>query len=154
MRSVDQKCNMMSMKPKYIPSRDLPVFRSERVQRRLFGAIVLRTAVPGIFVGAMAFNVAQGVIAMLSPKRELYSAPVVIGAALVGLLVFILVGMIGFGLFVRWLVRYRTARRGREVALRQVLKPNDNRPSAWRRMWLTFYGVRREEINMAQRLWR
>jgi len=48
---------------------------------------------------------------------------------------------VGHVLFVRWLIRYRSHRRGRPVAMRLVLGPSDREPSRWRRLWLSVYGV-------------
>lgn len=52
---------------------------------------------------------------------------------------------VGHVLFVRWLVRYRTRRRGRPAAVRCVLCPSDGEPSRWRRLWLAAYGVTDED---------
>lgn len=59
-----------------------------------------------------------------------------------------------FVVFVRWLIRYRTGRRGRIVALRDVLKPTDRSPSWIRRFSLRLYGLTQEDINQIPNLWR
>lgn len=59
----------------------------------------------------------------------------------VSCLVFAVAMTVGHVLFVRWLIRYRTRRRGCPVAMRLVLSPSDRSPSRRRRLWLSAYGV-------------
>lgn len=52
---------------------------------------------------------------------------------------------VGHVLFVRWLIRYRTGRRGRSLAVRCVLCPSDREPSRGRLFWLAAYGITTED---------
>jgi hypothetical protein len=67
-------------------------------------------------------------------------------------------GTVGMALgnlfFFRWLLRYRTARRGRRVGLRDVMRPSDGHASPMRRLWLKLIGVTAMDIGDVHLLWR
>jgi len=49
--------------------------------------------------------------------------------------------LIAYALFIRWLLRYRSDRHGRAVALGDVLRASDVTPSFRRRVALWMYGI-------------
>jgi hypothetical protein len=69
-------------------------------------------------------------------------------------LVFAAAMAVGHVQLVRWLINHRTARRGRLVAMRDVLRPSDAHPSRWRRWWLSRYGVTTADLELIPLLWR
>ena len=68
--------------------------------------------------------------------------------------IYVVTALAALVLTIRWLLRYRTGRRGRRVALRNVLRPGDAAPTWRRRMMLMLYGVNRTDLAMAATLWR
>jgi hypothetical protein len=57
-------------------------------------------------------------------------------------------------LMFRRLLKYRTIRRGRAAALRNVLRPSDDQPSGLRRLLLASYGIAPSEWAWSRSLWR
>ena len=129
--------------PRYRRTRDLSRKQQVRLHRVLSRPLHHRVIAPAVSFSAVCFG--MGLLA---------SSNVWIASALYGV-IGATIGMTVANLFFfRWILRYRTARRGRRVALRDVMRPSDAHPSRVRRLWLQLIGVTSEDIATLPMLWR
>jgi hypothetical protein len=114
----------------------------------------LRSFLPSLVVW-WAFIAIEMVIARTAvPGIDLNGGPFILIAYPISGLAFTAAMAVTHFMLVRWLLRYRTARRGRDIALRAVLRPTDDRPSRLRRFRLALYGVSEEDLQLSPSLWR
>lgn len=120
----------------------------------LIGPLVLRSFLPAFAVWWLFILVGLGITRAVRPEIDTDGWPFIVAFYPITCLVFALVMTVGQVLLIRWLIRYRTERRGRVVALRGVLRPTDVQPSMWRRFWLGLYGVTPDDLGLLPSLWR
>jgi hypothetical protein len=116
-----------------------------RLTRVLIGPLATRVFLPAI---AVWWGFILAVLLVTHDRRpdiDTNGWPFLAVVFPISCLVFAGAMTVGHVLFVRWLIRYRTARRGRPVAVRCVLDPTDVESSRWRRFWLAAYGVTAED---------
>ena len=142
------------MLPKYRRMKDLTQRQRQRAVRILIGALVLRSILQSLAVWIGFFYVEMEVAKVTRPNVDVngwrffwiaYPVSCIVGCAAMAFT---------HVLLIRWLLRFRTARRGRAVALRNVLRPTDHRASRLRRWRLALYGVANEELVMSPSVWR
>lgn len=115
---------------------------------------VVRSVLPSFAVWFGFIGTEMVFAKALMPGIDLDGWPFIAVAFPVSCLVFAGAMEITHVMLVRWLLRYRTARRGRVVALRDVLRPTDDRPSTLRRWRLSSYGITEDELALSPSLWR
>jgi len=142
------------MRPRYRRAKDLTPRQRQRVAGVLVGALVVRSLLPSFAVWFGFIGIEMVIAKALVQGIDLNGWPFICVAYPISWLVFAGAMSVTHVLLIRWLLRYRTARRGRVVALRDVLRPTDNRPSAWRRWRLMLYGVAETEFELSPSLWR
>lgn len=142
------------MRPRYRRAKNLTPRQRQRVGRVLDGALVVRSFLPSFAIWFGFIGIQMVIAKAVAPGIDLNGWPFICVAYPVSCLVFAGAMAVTHVLLIRWLLRYRTARRGRVVALRDVLRPTDDRPSAWRRWRLLSYGVAEKEFELSPSLWR
>jgi hypothetical protein len=120
----------------------------------LSGPMLLRSFLPAFAVWWLFIGVGLGITHAARPDIDTNGWPFIVTFFPVSCVVFALAMMVGHVLLIRWLIRHRSTRRGRVVALRGVLRPTDAQPSAWRRFWLSLYGVTAGDLGLLPSLWR
>ncbi len=128
------------MRRKYLQLSDL----SPDQRRRLFRvvAVPLKRIVLSAMLVWLGFILAVlGFTRAWRPDIDTNGLPFGLAVFPVSCLVCAGAATVGHVLWVRWLIRYRSRRRGRPDAMRWFLRPSDREPSRWRRLWLALYGV-------------
>jgi hypothetical protein len=142
------------MPPRYRRAKDLTPRQRQRVGKVLVGALVLRSFLPSFGIWFGCIGIEMVIAKALVPGVDLNGWPFILIAYPISCVVFTVAMAVTHVLLIRWLLRYRTARRGRVVALRDVLRPTDDRPTALRRWRLLSYGVAETEFELSPSLWR
>jgi hypothetical protein len=142
------------MRPKYRRVKDLTPRQRQRIERVIIGVLVLRVFLPTGVIWFGFIGIEMATAKAMVPDVDTNGWRFISVAYPISCLVFVTAMAVTHVLFVRWLLRYRTARRGRVVALRDALRPGDDQPSAWRRWLLLSYGVAEQELQLAPSLWR
>jgi hypothetical protein len=129
------------MRHRFLLSGDLAPQQRRRLDRVLIGPLAARVLLPAVAVWWGFILTVLLVTRDRRPDIDTNGWPFILAVFPVSCLVFVSAMTVGHVLFVRWLIRYRTGRRGRAVAVRCVLCPSDREPSRWRRLWLSACGV-------------
>ena len=141
------------MPPRYHSARELNSHQRRRVMRVLSGPIVVRSFLPAFGVW-WAFIITGLVITHWAhPEIDTNGWMFIAAFFPTSCLVLAAAMAVGHVRLIRWLINYRTARRGRLVAMRDVLCPSDTQPSRWRRWWLSWYGITRADLELIPSLW-
>jgi hypothetical protein len=123
---------------------------SSRRRQRLAGVLAIplffRAGLPALLAAYAIVGVIFLTTRLLFPTVDTNSWPFIVPTVIV----MFATGICAFGfthvLFVRWLLRYRTGRHGRSVALGDVLRASDAAPSCRRRLLLRAYGISIAEL--------
>jgi hypothetical protein len=142
------------MRPRYRRAKDFTPRQRQRVVKVLVGLLVVRSLMPSFAVWFGFMGIEMLIAKAMIPGIDLNGWPFIVVAYPISCLVFAGAMAVTHVLLIRWLLRYRTVRRGRVVALRIVLRPTDDRPSVWRRWRLLSYGVFEKEFELSPSLWR
>lgn len=112
----------------------------------------MRSILPSIAIW-WAFILLELLVArVLWPGIDTNGWPFILVAFPISGVVLAMAGAVTHVFLIRWLLRYRTRRKGRPVALRSVLGPTDGNPSRLRRWKLAMYGVSRHEQELLRSL--
>jgi hypothetical protein len=128
------------MRKKFLRPSDL----SAEQRRHLFRVLarpLIRILYSAMFVWAGFILAVLVFTRAWRPDIDTNGLPFILAVFPVSCLVCAGAATVGHVLFVRWLIRYRSRRRGRPAAMRWFLGPSDREPSRWRRLWLAAYGV-------------
>jgi hypothetical protein len=142
------------MPPRYRPTKNLSPVDRQRIMRILVTPLMLRSFLPSFAIWIAFLYAEIGLTKLVFPNVNINGWPFILVAYPVSCLVFAGSMAVTHFMLIRWLLQYRTARRGRAVALRDILRPTDGQPSRLRRWRLTAYGVRPEDLALAASLWR
>jgi hypothetical protein len=143
-----------AMPPRYRHAKDLTPRQRQRVGKILLGPVLFRSFLPSVVIWFTFIAIEIGIAEKAIPGIDLNGWPFILVAYPISCLVFAGAMAVTHVLMIRWLLRYRTGRRGRLVALRDVLRPMDDRSSRWRRRRLSLYGVAKHELELSHSLWR
>ena len=103
--------------------------------------VALRAVLPAFATMLVFILVVLGIVRWRRPHVDVNGWPFITAVMSAAVGVAVAAWAVGHVLLVRWLIRYRSARHGREVAMGDVLRATDLRPSWWRRIELAAYGV-------------
>lgn len=142
------------MKPRYKSNADYTDAQRGRIVRIFALPLLFRVFVPFFVAWLSASLLITYMAKYFYPHIDNGDSFVVIVQYATGGLVAIPVCVACFVSYVRWIIRYRTKRRGRIVALRDVLKPTDRSPSWTRKINLRLYGLTQEDVDQIPNLWR
>ena len=130
------------MRRRWRHSKDRTAARRARVTR-LFVRPLLLCLVPGMLAGLV---VAWLIEVPLNARLKLDGWQFIALIAPATFVCGFAVSMVGFGLYLRRLLRYHTRRRGREHALSEFLRPSDLTPGTWRRLEFAVYGITGDDL--------
>jgi hypothetical protein len=142
------------MRPSYRRAKNLTGRQRQRVGKVLIGPLLLRSFLPSLAVWWAVVMIEMAIAKTAIPGIDLNGWPFILIAYPISGLVFAAAMAVTHVMLIRWLLRYRTARRGRAVALRDVLRPTDDQPSRLRRFRLALYGVSEQDLQLSPSLWR
>ena len=109
--------------------------------RVLATPLILRATLPAFGVMLLFILLALGITKVFWPNIDTNGWPFIAVVMSLACIVCFAAWAVGHVFLVRWLIRYRSARHGREVAMGDVLRASDVQPSRWRRLELGAYGV-------------
>ena len=109
--------------------------------RVLATPLILRTILPAFAVMSLFILVALGVTKAFWPTVDINGWPFIAVVMPLACVVCFAAWAVSHVFLIRWLIRYRSTRHGREVAMGDVLRASDSQPSRWRRLELAAYGV-------------
>ncbi len=142
------------MPPRYRTKKDITEAQRERLVNVCSNMMIMRFLLPTAATWTAVTFGGLGVILLIDPAFDIED-PVFLWIYMpLSILFCAIAGVFFFVLMMRWLVRYRTERRGRDAGLREVLRPTDMRPANWRWVWLRLYGVKRDDLKRVPHLWR
>jgi hypothetical protein len=121
--------------------------------RALGRPLLLRALLPTMGVWWLSILVGLAITRVFWPDIDTNGWPFIVVFFPISCLVCAIAAVVFHVLLVRWLIRYRTSRRGRVVAMRDVLRPSDIQPSKWRLFWLNLYGVTPGDLGLIPSLW-
>jgi hypothetical protein len=124
------------MRPRYRRAKDPTRDQRQRAEKVLIGPLLLRSFLPSLAVCWAFIAIEMAIAKTAIPDIDLNGGPFILIAYPIACLAFVVAMAVTHFMFVRWLLRYRTERRGRVVALRDVLRPTDDQPSRLRRVRL------------------
>jgi hypothetical protein len=142
------------MKPRYWSSGDLTPRERQRLMRIVSPLFIVRVLLPAFVVWWLFILAGLAIARAWRPAVDTNGWPFIVAFFVPSCVVFVVASAFCQVLLIRWLIRYRTTRRGRIVAMRDVLRPSDARLSVWRRFWLYLYGVTAEDLGLLSSLWR
>jgi hypothetical protein len=129
------------MRRRYRFSGKLSAQRRQRVARVLATPVMLRAILPA-FATMLAFIlIVLGVVRSRWPHVDINGWTFITAVMSAATVVCFAAWAVAHVFLVRWLIRYRSARHGREVAMGDVLRTTDVRAPRWRRFELAAYGV-------------
>ena len=129
------------MRRQYRQASKLSSKRRARLVRVLSGPLFIRTLLPPFLVMGVFVIIGLGIARVIWPTLDTNGWPFIIAFLPLVFAVYFGTWAIAHALFIRWLLRYRTARHGRIVALGDILRPSDTNPSLRRRLVLCALGV-------------
>jgi hypothetical protein len=109
--------------------------------RVLATPLILRAVLPALGATLLFILLALGITKAFWPRVDTNGWPFIAVVMPLACVACFAAWAVGHVSLVRWLIRYRSARHGREVAMGDVLRAGDGRPSRWRRLELAAYGV-------------
>ena len=129
------------MRRRYRLTKKLSALRGQRIARVLATAVMLRAVLPAFATMVAFILVVLAVTRLRWPHVDINGWPYITVVMSVAVVVAFAAWAVAHVFLVRWLIRYRSARHGREVAMGDVLRPTDVQAPWWRRFELAAYGV-------------
>ncbi len=113
----------------------------QRLARVFMTAVLFRAVYPAMATAFASLGIAVVVTRVLWPGIDTNAWPFIVTVMLLTFAVGIAAWAVANAFLIRWLIRYRSGRHGRAVALGDVLRPSDVHASFLRRIALTAYGI-------------
>jgi hypothetical protein len=140
-RSVGGSRLGITMRRRYRQQLKLSAVRKQRLMRVLATPLFFRVGLPSLLAAYALIGITLTVTPLVWRGIDTNAWPFIVPTVAVGFMACFGTFLILHPLFIRWLLRYRSRRRGRLVALGDVLRASDANPTRWRLLVLRAYGI-------------
>ena len=113
----------------------------ERLMRVLMKPFFFRCQLPALMIAYGFTFAAFGITRVFWPWIDTNGWHFIVPTIAATFAVALIAWAVAHSILIRWLIRYRSEHRSRAVALGDVLRPSDGRPSLRRRFVLRAYGI-------------